>query len=586
MYKLLLCWRYLRTRFIALASVISVMLGVAIMILVNAVMSGFITEMQDRIHGVLSDVTFESVGLEGFADPEEKMAKIDAIAGEHIESMTPTIAMPAALCIKLHSTGETYTQPIQLIGIDIERHGSVCDFTKHLQHPDNREAPAFDLYDGGYITGEGDENTAYRPDMERAGWLHRRDMAFRREWEETQRRLYEADQRAQASVLDQPLADVSGELASRTADAHGPVGAQTSTVEASPAEAIARPANPFDGPSPMNVASEASGADVAAGEGVVIPNDPFAAQGEPKIFDASKETHHGAILGIGLVAHRSALEDEATGDKEYVEYLAAIPGDDVTICVPTVSSLHNFQPGFEDDTFTITDLYECKMAEYDASYVFVPLERLQQLCGMIDPSTGDRYVTQILIKVKPGHDINLVRDKLRSAFSPHEFTINTWRDKQQVLLSAVQVEIAILNVIMFAVFVVAGFGILAIFFMIVVEKTRDIGILKSLGASAAGIMQIFLGYGLALGLVGSGGGLILGLLAVHYINEIGDFISRCLGHEVFDPRVYNFYQIPAIVEWPTVAWIIFGALLIAVGAAILPALRAARMHPVRALRYE
>ena len=101
-----------------------------------------------------------------------------------------------------------------------------------------------------------------------------------------------------------------------------------------------------------------------------------------------------------------------------------------------------------------------------------------------------------------------MRDKLRSAFPPELYGVQTWRDKQGPLLAAVQMETAILNVLLFMIIAVAGFGILAIFFMIVVEKTRDIGILKSLGASGRGIMGIFLGYGLSLGIVGSGAGMV------------------------------------------------------------------------------
>src|SRR6476619_8513455 len=91
MYKLLLCWRYLRTRYIALASIVSVMLGVATMIVVNAVMEGFTHEMQDRIHGILSDLVFESVSLEGFPDADRRMAEIKRIAGDYIEGMSPTV---------------------------------------------------------------------------------------------------------------------------------------------------------------------------------------------------------------------------------------------------------------------------------------------------------------------------------------------------------------------------------------------------------------------------------------------------------------------------------------------------------------
>jgi len=122
--------------------------------------------------------------------------------------------------------------------------------------------------------------------------------------------------------------------------------------------------------------------------------------------------------------------------------------------------------------------------------------------------------------------------------------------------------------------------------MIVVEKTRDIGILKSLGASGQGVMGIFLGYGLALGMVGAGVGLALGLLFVKYINQVADLLGEITGQPVFDPSVYYFYKIPTIVNPMTVSWICAGAVAIAVLASVLPARRAAKLHPVRALRYE
>ena len=120
-------------------------------------------------------------------------------------------------------------------------------------------------------------------------------------------------------------------------------------------------------------------------------------------------------------------------------------------------------------------------------------------------------------------------------------------------------ETAILNVLLFMIIAVAGFGILAIFFMIVVEKTRDIGILKSLGASGRGVMGIFLAYGLSLGLVGSGVGMVVGLLFVRYINQIADVLGWLTGQPVFDPAIYYFYKIPTLVSPLTIAWIVAGA---------------------------
>jgi lipoprotein-releasing system permease protein len=110
--------------------------------------------------------------------------------------------------------------------------------------------------------------------------------------------------------------------------------------------------------------------------------------------------------------------------------------------------------------------------------------------------------------------------------------------------------------------------------------------LKSLGASGWGILGIFLSYGFLLGSVGAGVGLGLGLLLVHYINEVADLVSKILGVPIFDPSIYYFQKIPAIVEFWTVAIILISSLTIAVLASILPALRAALLHPVQALRYE
>jgi lipoprotein-releasing system permease protein len=205
---------------------------------------------------------------------------------------------------------------------------------------------------------------------------------------------------------------------------------------------------------------------------------------------------------------------------------------------------------------------------------------------MIDPTTGVANVNAIQIRLKEGADLNTVRDLLRGSFPAQVFKISSWRDKEGALLAAVQMETAVLNVLLFLIIAVAGFGILAIFFMIVVEKTRDIGILKSLGATGRGIMGIFLGYGMSLGIVGASVGMGLGLLFVRYINEIADLLGRVTGQPVFDPSIYYFQKIPTIIEWHTVTWIVTGAMAIAILASILPARRAARLHPVEALRYE
>src|SRR5262245_35718909 len=181
MYKLLLCWRYLRTRYIALASIISVMLGVATMIVVNAVMEGFTHEMQDRIHGILSDLVFESLSLDGFPDADRRMSEIRQVAGNYIAGMSPTVHVPAMLG---YSVGNQYiTKQITVIGVDEKTYSTVSDFGRYLQHPKNREQLDFNLREGGYDTvdhqASDPSKAAFRKDMQLAGEeIRRRKAAF------------------------------------------------------------------------------------------------------------------------------------------------------------------------------------------------------------------------------------------------------------------------------------------------------------------------------------------------------------------------------------------------------------------------
>jgi len=573
MYKLVLCWRYLRTRYIALASIISVTLGVATMIVVNSVMSGFTTEMQDRIHGILSDLVVESRGLDGMPDAEWQMERIRQVAGDSIEGMTPTVVVPAMLSFRYG--GQWQTRQVHLIGIDETTQSEVSDFAHYLQHPENR-APggmSFDLRPGGYDTRDhqaGDE-APIRAQMTDAGWTHRRRVARIREFQQQFER--ERPDRAAAP------ADSFGELSSggtppgsATPEADGPATAANEDLR--PPSGLLENGGPATG-GPGHRGTEPAVAGDAPGTSDPLV-DPFAVRPhDPAEFDPMVDQHTGAVLGIGLVSYRTADAEDR---------FLLLPGDDVQLTFPTAGT----PPKPISDKFTVVDLYESKMSEYDSSFVFLPIRKLQELRGMIDPGTGIGNVSSIQVRTKPGVDPAEVRDRLLAsgAFPAELYVVQTWRDKQGPLLAAVEMETAILNVLLFLIIAVAGFGILAIFLMIVVEKTRDIGIMKSLGASRRGVAGIFLGYGLSLGLVGSGVGTVLGLIFVKNINGIAQLLGWLTGRPVFDPSIYYFYEIPAIVNPFTVAWIVGGAMTIAVLASVLPALRAAMLHPVEALRYE
>ncbi len=540
MYKLLLCWRYLRTRWIALASVVSVTLGVATLIVVNSVMDGFTSEMHDRIHGILSDVVVQSHASYGIANPGYFESEIRKTLGDRLQGVTTVVTVPAMLTFSVG--GQSHTQQINLIGIDTKTYASVSDFSQYLLHPSNQQQLEFVLREQGYAPD--------RLSLVNSGWAHRRSVArTRKQIQEEQERNRQLREQIRAI---EPLPG-------------------TPTDNSAPDNVNVQPGPPD---TQLAVASQPSLSGPTLG-GPTIGGGTTGAY----VFDAEKDVHSGIVIGIGIGATRYRNQDGKVEEHHFVR-----PGDDVSVTFPGAGT----PPRPIDSNFTVVDLYESKMSEYDSTFAFVSIEELQRLRGMIDPQSGMKAVTSIQIKLKEGVDLDQARDDLRSTFPADASYVHveSWKDSQGPLLAAVQLETTILNILLFMIIAVAGFGILATFFMIVVEKTRDIGILKSLGAPGSGVASIFLGYGLLLGAVGSGAGVILGLLFVWNINRIARVIEMITGREVFDPTVYYFTTIPTIIHPVMIMWVAIGAMLIAVLASVLPSIRAAKMHPVEALRYE
>ncbi|MFK7768376.1 MAG: ABC transporter permease [Mariniblastus sp.] len=604
MYKLLLSWRYLKTRFIALASIISVTLGVATLIVVNSVMAGFVDQMKSRLHGILSDIEVSAPILGEIKSPSQRIALIKNVIGDDLENITAVVRTPALLSFDFR--GKPRTQQVMLLGIDDQTFGKVTDFEPFLTNEIKKTHFSFDLETDGY-------DKKFKP--EEIGWRYRRARIERqrrqREWLEEQDRLYQEtansyfDNRGyrQNGIPDSQNVGSQPPLVPSFQDAQASYNAriQEEPQQNTPSANRAPESSQFT-PLPDQVpdldkvlASEANqkdafgekfGSAIDDGRGGKIhrfvPVDPQAKYNpmdEEELFDPAKSIHTGLILGIAISERKYIMADGSHKDGYMIK-----PGDDANIMLTTIGT--SARPVMAN--CTVVDFYSSNMHEYDSSFAFVPLSELQQLRGMIDPMTGDGSVSTIQIKLKEGADLDLVRDKLIAQFPPqdYDFDIRTWQDTQRPLLAAVNMELTILNILLFLIIAVAGFGILATFYMIVVEKTKDIGILKALGAPSRGVMSIFLGYGMSLGSVGTGVGIILGLVFVNYINEIADWVGTITGQEIFDPTIYYFSEIPTIVNPLTVIWVGLGAIAIAVLASVLPALRAARLHPVEALRYE
>src|ERR1019366_1742333 len=146
MYKHILCWRYLKTRYLAFACIISVMLGVATLIVVNSVMNGFSTKLRTLLHSVLSDVVIEAHSMDGFTDPFGKMARIrkDPYLDGQIEAMAVTLEAFAMLQFR-HPNGEVAMRPVRVMGIEMKSRSLVGGFHMNLAKQKNNPAPSFDI---------------------------------------------------------------------------------------------------------------------------------------------------------------------------------------------------------------------------------------------------------------------------------------------------------------------------------------------------------------------------------------------------------------------------------------------------------
>lgn len=259
--------------------------------------------------------------------------------------------------------------------------------------------------------------------------------------------------------------------------------------------------------------------------------------------------------------------------------------------------------------YWIVDDSHTGLWQYDNNFVYVPFDELQHDLQMTADESVDLRTKQtriepartseIHVRVKPDFDLNqakaevvaVVNDVMKQHraqggpfFPPPD--VQTWREKQHIWIDAISNE-KLLTVFLFSIIsLVAVFLVFCIFYMIVMEKTKDIGIIKSVGATSSGVAGIFLGYGLVIGLVGSLMGLLCSFLIVHYINELHAELGKLFGIQIWNPEVYVFDKIPNTMSWRDIAVIVPIAIVSSVFGALYPAVRAARMHPVESLRWE
>lgn len=272
-------------------------------------------------------------------------------------------------------------------------------------------------------------------------------------------------------------------------------------------------------------------------------------------FRAPDGSQRGAVLGTILASSISAF----TGDT--VLFIGL--GNDMNAATGTIVP--------QVDTFVVTGVFDTGLYEYDATYVYVDLRAAQKFAGFgndvtgLEVSTVDRWKSpqiadSLMMHIKAG-----VR-------------MEDWQEQNRPLFQALKLEKLGMGVILLLIVVIAAFNIVSTLTMVVADKTREIGILRAMGLPGKSIRRVFMWQGAIIGAIGTGGGVVLGMVVVT--------IMEVLKWPPLNPEIYFIDHIPVIVAPLDVVWVALASMAIALVATVYPAGQAARLYPVDAIRHE
>ena len=316
-------------------------------------------------------------------------------------------------------------------------------------------------------------------------------------------------------------------------------------------------------------------------EGQALASSPFNASGVvvrgmrggdlTKLTQVSKNIKQGTLDGF----------DDGQGiaiGSRLAEQLSVRAGDNLTLVAPR-GAVTPMGTTPRIKAYKIAAVFEIGMSEYDSAFVFMPLTEAQAYFNR----SGD--VTAIEVYTDNPDNIDSFRKAVTEAAARPIYMVD-WRQRNATFFNALQVERNVMFLILTLIVLVAALNIVSGLIMLVKDKSSDIAILRTMGATQGAIMRVFLITGAAIGVVGTLVGFLLGMLVCLDIENIRRFLSWLTNTELFSPELYFLSQLPADMNVKETTAVLIMALGLSLLATLYPSWRAARLDPVEALRYE
>lgn len=253
-------------------------------------------------------------------------------------------------------------------------------------------------------------------------------------------------------------------------------------------------------------------------------------------------------------------------------------GDAVTLVSPRGATTP-FGTAPRIKPYKVVAVFEMGMSEYDRTMVFMPLAEAQRYFNK------GKSVDVLEVFVDDPEEVTGQVAAMRQAGLPG-LHVSDWRQRNESFFTVLEVERNMMFIILSVIVVVAAFNIISGLIMLVKDKGREIGILRTMGATKGAIMRVFLITGASIGVVGTLAGAALGILFCWKIDEVRQFVAWLTNTNLFNPEIYYLTRLPADINMRTTGTIVLMALVLSVLATLYPSWRASRLDPVEALRYE